>query len=914
MTSDIAIGVGNLPAEPNSFIGRERDLAELARLLDDVRALTLCGPGGIGKTRLALRIAGELAAGFPDGAWLIELADTTDPALLVPRIAAALGIREELDRLLADTLADALRQRRALAILDTCEHLVEACAALVVQLLAVCPDLRIIVTSREPLRIRGETVWRVPPLELPGIPGGGVDLAELPVHEAMRLFADRAAAARPGFGLSEDNARAVVQICRALDGMPLAIELAAARVRALSVEQIATRLDNRFALLASGERTAPLRQQTLRAAVDWSHDLLTDAEQALLRRLSVFYGWNLEMAEQVCADSMIPADQVLDLLAALIDKSLVTLDGEHGGVTRYRLLDTIREYAADRLAASGEAPLLRRRHRDQMLQLVESVAAVAFIRGDPPWPERVRLYNGVVAERANFRAALACCLERGEAAEGLRMCCDLRALWVAYGDVSEGVGWFDRMLSLDAEVPADLRARALMLRAELAFEQQDYAAAGKCARAGVDLSRTAGDGGAAGGLRVLALVALRSGLPAEALDSAEAAIAAACAAGDDWEHGLALAVKAAILARLGDAAQAQAEYEVALDVLRENNGWGVAQTLYGMGSLARARGDCEAALRHFGHALTRYSAIDARPEIARCLAGIGWVALSQGDLALARSSLVRCLQLGLATGQRLTIARGLEAFAMLAAAQGDVVRSAKIEGAAVALREAAGEVASPGAEGRLEQLLGAARARLGTTVASGLLAEGRAMSAYAAARFAISEPDGDVRPGGDPAPGHAAGVNPGGGGETVNGSAARGAGGAREGSAQGGGSPAPGRTESGLAGLPVLTGREREIATLVARGLSNRDIAGELTISPATVARHVANIFAKLGFTSRAQIAAWAAAQDVAAEDAAWRETPGPGSSGLGSSGQRTGRQGSSGEGGTGQEVSGPGSSGEHSG
>jgi tetratricopeptide (TPR) repeat protein len=186
----------------------------------------------------------------------------------------------------------------------------------------------------------------------------------------------------------------------------------------------------------------------------------------------------------------------------------------------------------------------------------------------------------------------------------------------------------------------------------------------------VDLSRTAGDGGAAGGLRVLALVALRSGLPAEALDSAEAAIAAACAAGDDWEHGLALAVKAAILARLGDAAQAQAEYEVALDVLRENNGWGVAQTLYGMGSLARARGDCEAALRHFGHALTRYSAIDARPEIARCLAGIGWVALSQGDLALARSSLVRCLQLGLATGQRLTIARGLEAFAMLAAAQG----------------------------------------------------------------------------------------------------------------------------------------------------------------------------------------------------------------------------------------------------
>jgi predicted ATPase/DNA-binding CsgD family transcriptional regulator len=870
MTSDITIGLGNLPAEPNSFIGRERDLAELARLLSDVRALTLCGPGGIGKTRLALRIAGVLLPEFPDGAWLIELADTTDPGVLVQRIAATLGIREELDRLLADTLADALRQRRALLILDTCEHLVEGCAALVVQLLASCPELRMIATSREPLRVRGETAWRVPPLELPAAAGRDEVREELSGHEAVRLFAERAAAARPGFVLGEDNIDAVAQICRTLDGMPLAIELAAARVRVLSVEEIATRLDNRFELLASGDRTAPLRQQTLRAAVDWSFDLLADAEQVLLRRLSVFSGWNLEMAEQVCGDSVIPAGQLLDLLAALIDKSLVALDGELGGVTRYRLLDTIREYAMDRLAASGEAAELRRLHRDYLLRLVEGILAQAFTRGNPPWPERVALYKGVVAERANLRAALSVCLDRGDAAEGLRMCLALRAPWIAYGDVSEGAGWFDRMLGLDGEVPPSVRARALMLRAELAFEQQDYAAAAECARAGLDLSRSAAVGGG-GALRVLALVSLRSGRHDEALASAEAAVAAAQAVGDDWEEGLALATKAAIVARLGKLTDAQGIYEMALEVLRANNGWGVAQTLSGLGGVARARGDYEAALRHFGNALTLFWEIDARPEIARCLAGIGWVALAQGDLDLASSSLTRCLQLSLATGQRLAIARGLEAFAMLAAARGDTVRSAKIEGASLALREAAGEVPSAAAQKRREQLIGAAQARLGASVASVLLAEGATMSAYEAARLAIGEPGRGRRPGDDRMGTNPGRTDPGG---TQPGAADRGAersSGDRRAEDRRAGdraSPAGGASPNGGASRPsVLTVREREVATLVAHGLSNRDIATELRISPATVARHMANIFTKLGYKSRAQVAVWAADYETAGRD-----------------------------------------------
>jgi predicted ATPase len=420
MTTELVIALGNLPAEPNSFVGRERDLTELSLLLGDIRAVTLCGPGGIGKTRLALRLASDLAPEFPEGTYLAELADVTDPVHVPLQVAAVLGIRAEPDRLLADTLADALRPRRLLLILDTCEHVIDASALLVQRLLADCPLLRLIVTSREPLRVRGETIWRVPPLDLPaGLPDAAADLAR---EEALRLFAERAAAVRPGFALGPENRDAAVRLVRTLDGMPLAIELAAARVRALSVEQIAARLGDRFSLLASGDRTAPLRQQTLRATVDWSYDLLTGPQQALLRRLCVFSGWNLEMAEQVCADEAIPGGQVLELLAALIDKSLVTLEGELDGNARYRLLDTIRQYAKDKLTARDEEPAVRLRHRDYLLSMAEQSAAQAFLPGDPPWPERIGVYRRMAAERPNFLIALSACAEHGDAEAGLRLC------------------------------------------------------------------------------------------------------------------------------------------------------------------------------------------------------------------------------------------------------------------------------------------------------------------------------------------------------------------------------------------------------------------------------------------------------------------------------------------------------------
>ncbi|MGB6458178.1 MAG: hypothetical protein WBH47_27200, partial [Streptosporangiaceae bacterium] len=685
MTAETLERLGNLPAEPNSFVGRDRDLGDLQLLVSSVRALTLCGPGGIGKTRLAMRLGWQLADDFPGGVWLVELAATSDPALAASQVATALGISEEPGRPAAATLGDALRGRQLLLILDTCEHIVDAIADLVHDLIASCPQLRVVATSREPLRVRGETVWRVQPLSLPTQTwpsrAPAVAVAEADADEAVRLFADRAAAVRPGFALTEDNWAHVVQICRTLDGVPLAIELAAARIRALSVEQIAARLDDRFRLLASGDRTAPPRQQTLQAAVDWSFELLTPDEQTLLRRLSVFAGWSLEMAEQVCADEHIPESRVLDLLAALIDKSLVALEEELAGDARYRLLDTIRQYAADRLAASGEEAAIRDRQLRCLLAFAEDMDMRAFRRGAPTRLEQVELYQRASAEQGNVRAALTFCLDSRDAERGLRLCAALRAPWVIYGDATEGLAWYGRFLALDEPVAASVRARALMTSAELAFQQQDYRAAARNAQAAVAMSGAHRAANPACGLRILAAISLRAGLAEQALAQADAAVAVATAHADDWERGLAHVARATVLARIGQPADAQAEYEIALDLLTDHNLWGIANALYGFGSLARSRRDNASALQHFRAALELFTELGARTEIARCQAGIGWVALDELDVPTASASLAESLELSVATGQRLGVARGIEAFAALAVVRGDDTTAVRLEGA-----------------------------------------------------------------------------------------------------------------------------------------------------------------------------------------------------------------------------------------
>ena len=707
---------GNLPAEPNSFIGRERDLAELARLLGEVRALTLSGLGGIGKTRLAVRLARDVLSGeSPDAdegprdldeAWLVELADWHGP--VAQAVATTLGVREEQGVPLAQTLAEALRSRHMLLILDTCEHQVSDCATLVQLLLARCPWLRIIATSREPLRVRGETVWRVPPLDLPP---DGASGAELAAHEAVRLFAARAAGARPGFTLTSDNTASVARLCRTLDGIPLGIELSAARVRALSVEQIEGRLRDRFQLLNSGDRTAPLRQQTLRATVDWSYELLDEAEQMLLRRLATFSGWNLDMAEQVCSDEAIGAEEVLGLLISLIDKSLVVLDGEAAGDARYRLLDTIREYAAERLEAAGEKDALALRHRDCILALVEETVGGMFNRGEPPWPVRRAVYRRGIAEYGNFRIALQTSLANGHADEGLRLCIGLRNMWLPHGDAREAVTWLDRFLVLPGEageVPPQVRGRALAVRAEIAFDLQDYDTLVRCATESLELSRASGDDfPVPTALRVISQAAARAGRTGEAVAYIEEAIAAAEAAGNDWEAGLTQATKAAIAVRQGKLKSAQRAYETALEVLADNNRWGMAQVEYGMGTLARTRGDAEMAVRYYTDAMEIFRELDAWPEIARCQAGIGWIAVTSGDYDQAADSLAEALRLNQVGGQRLGIARGLEAFAALAAARQQPQRAARLAGAACQLRESLGH--GTGIGPRIEEVLEFAR-------------------------------------------------------------------------------------------------------------------------------------------------------------------------------------------------------------
>ncbi len=829
---------GNLPAEPNGFVGRERDLADLAVLLADVRLLTLSGPGGVGKTRLAIRLARQLAGSFAGGAWLAELADVDEPGLLPVTVAGTLTVRQEPDRPVADTLCDALRPQQLLLVLDTCEHLIDAVAELARRVLADCPGVRILATSREPLRVPGETVWRVPPLELPPDVVPGSLPAEIAEHEAVRLFCDRAVAVRPGFMLEAANTAEVSRVCRTLDGMPLAIELAAARLRALSVTQVADRLDNRFRLLASGDRTAPARQQTLRAAVDWSHDLLTRPEQMLLRRLTVFSGWDLEAAEHICAGAGIAPDQVLGLLAALIDKSLVTLDGELHGVPRYRLLDTIRDYARERLAASGEQQTLRLRHLDYMLARADLLHHRAFRRAGLAWPEQVARYRFHAAEMPNYRIALATALEYGRVEQGLRICSALRARWIVYGDVAEGTIWFDRFLKLDGDISPELRARALALSAELAFEQQDYAKAAANAGQALDICAATGVPGSAGARRMLGIVALRSGRAQDALDGARSAIEAARADGDEWEEGLALVSTATVLARLGRLDEAQQAFEAALDVLAGNNGWGIARARYGSGMLAVARGDNELALAQFTAALQMFSELDARPEMAGCLAGIGRVQLAAGELASAAASLASSLRLSVAAGQRLGIARGVEAVAGLAAAAGDAELAARLGGAANALRNAADPVRSAAGRARFDRVLASAERALGAADAARLLADGAALSQDQAVSLALAA--------------CAAGPSAANGADTAVTRSGAAAADTRQ-------LRSDGPYHVGRPAQPALTPREQEIARLIARGLSNRAIADELVISPATAARHVANILSKLHFSSRAQVAAWAA-------------------------------------------------------
>jgi len=623
---------GDAGEELNAFIGRERELHELRALARSSRALTLCGAAGIGKTRLAVHLMCDLAPGYADGAWFVELADLRQPDLVVARIASVLGVTEEPGRPLLATLADALRPRQTLIGLDNCEHLVDACARVCHRLLASSPGLRIIATSREPLRVAAETIWQVPPLSLlvavpSSIPAASGDTGPLG-SDALRLFADRAAAVKPGFALGPGNLGPVSAICSALDGLPLAIEIAAAWVRALTVEQIEARLTDRFRLLSSAERTAPPRHRTLRAAIDWSHDLLTPQEKILLRRLAVFAGWSLDMAEQVCAGQLVPncaavpelaERDILDLLVTLADKSLIVAEPDqyHRGEIRYRMLDTIREYAATRLAEAGEYELLHARFRDYAVHEVERLALVGMAQEVATWPERVYAIRRFEAEQSNLRQILGRCLAEGDAEPGLRICMAMRPVWIVQGSFAEGIDWIDALLALDTSgVPAPVLGAGMISRAQLALAP-DPARAREHALAGLELCRADGsEFWAASALNLLAEAALHAGEVDEAIARADEALAVARASGDRWNEGYASGTRAAAAAYSGDLGEAQRLAETALAITREiDQQWGSARALLGLGDLARLTGDPHGAQLRYLQALTILREVSARPEI-----------------------------------------------------------------------------------------------------------------------------------------------------------------------------------------------------------------------------------------------------------------------------------------------------------
>jgi predicted ATPase/DNA-binding CsgD family transcriptional regulator len=840
---------GDAGAEFNAFIGRDRELAELRELAPQTRALTLCGPGGIGKTRLAVHLVAELSAGYPDGAWLVELAELRQPELVAARIAEVVGVTEEPGRPLLATLADALRSRRMLLCLDNCEHLIDACAQLCHRLLASSPGLRIVATSREPLRVAAETIWTVPPLSLPAdgqlaSPAG----AGRPLPDALELFADRARAVQPGFVLGPGNLAAVTRICRSLDGLPLAIELAAVWVRVLTVDQIATRLADRFRLLNSADRTATPRHRTLRAAIDWSHELLSVPEQILLRRLSVFTNCSLEMAEELCADDGadgIPAAAIVDLLTTLADKSLVVAEPDgHGGI-RYRMLDTIREYAAARLTEAGESIALHDRFRDYTVAECERLALVGMARVRATWADRVASIQRAGDDTPNLRQVLGRALIRGDAEAGLRICASMRPVWIIQGSFAEGLSWIDSLLSLDrSKLPDEVHGAALIGRAQLTMAT-DPVRAGEYAADGLRLCQRAGAGfWAASALNLLAEAALHAGQPELARTRAEEAADTGRQAGDRFNEGYALGTLSALAAIGGDFEAAEGLAGRALAICYEiDQQWGAARALMGLADLARLTGRPDEAQRHYQEALATLTEISAKPEIARCLAGLGRIAFKAGDRLAARRYFGESLTLSRQTGSRIGVIRGLDAFAALTAAEGDHATAVRLAGAAAALREAAG--VPPRSADRTEQFLAGA-AGLDADRIADLRAEGAALSSDAAVNLALGYPAAHARPGSVTKialPLVSAEQPPGEQGEP-------------DFPGQGGG-PGQGAGPAGGSRLGGgLTPRELQIAGLLATGSTNRAIAQHLVISQATVARHVANIMAKLGASSRAEVAA----------------------------------------------------------
>jgi predicted ATPase len=728
----------NIPVQRTGFVGREKEVAAATELLlnKDVRLVTVTGPGGIGKTRLAVEVASGLAESFPGGIHFVPLSSLHDPSLIPSAIVQTLGIREAGGQspleMLKKNLQDSSRAPM-LFLLDNFEHLINA-APTVAELLVMEPNLKILVTSRAPLHVYGEHEFPVPTLAVP-------DAKAMPSVEALSefpavaLFVQRAAAARPDFRLNRENAPAVIEICARLDGLPLAIELAAARVKVLSPSALLARLASRLQLLTGGSRDLPQRQQTLRAAIDWSYDLLSPAEQKLFRRLAVFVGGcTLEGVEAVCDTKGDLDVDLLDGMASMVDKSLAQQVEQATGESRFVFLETIREYALEKLETSGEKATTKRAHAAYCLVLAEEGAAEQGGAETAGWLERFAL------EHDNFRAALAWLVETGDAEWGLRLGTALFRFWETREYLAEGRDSLGKLLKMPGATGCTkARARALFAAGVLTGEQGDYAAAIALLRESLEIARQLRDNqGVAVSLNAMAVLARDQGDVAAALPLAEESLAVWRDVGDLKAVARSLSNLANIVKLQGDYARARSLYDECLAIFRGlGDRTGVAWSLNYQGDAARDQGDTIAARTLYERALAIFHELGDRWGIAGTLADLGNLATEQGDFATAQSLYRESLKIFQELDHKRGIARLLECFACSAATQCKAESSLRLAGTAAALRQTIGAPLAPREQAVLEPFLDSARKSMSNAAGATAWLEGWSMTVEKAIEDAL---------------------------------------------------------------------------------------------------------------------------------------------------------------------------------
>ncbi len=633
-TNPLEARITNLPLSITSFIGRKRELTEIRQRLSSTRLLTIAGPGGSGKTRLALQVGTELLDSFEDGVWWVDLTALTDKALVPNAIAKSLGVHENAHQPLNETLAHFLHSRHLLLILDNCEHLIEPCAQIIHFLGERCSRLTILATSRESLNVTGEQIWQIPTLSLPD--SQKITLIDLLLgYEGIRLFVERARSADSNFTLTEQNASFVTRICSRLDGIPLAIELAAARTKLLTPEQIAARLDDRFHLLTNGSRIAPPRHQTLQAVMDWSYELLNEKEQRLFRSLAVFSGsWDLDATETICsANGHLEKNEILDLLSNLVDKSLVIREGDQKGRTRYRMLETIRQYALEELFRSGESHEAQKRHLSHYLKVVETIEShLGFFLADG---EMLAWLGVLIPEHDNLRAAIAFCEENPSQAEaGLKMAGDLHWYFLINNRLSEGREWISKLRAREATVSPPVQAQACLTSGFLACWQGDFASARPELEASLKLFEEMNNGaGVAFSLHGLGFAANGLGEHVTASQCFSRCLQIATEIDDKWLASIALHFIAIGTSFQGNYELARFQFEESINLMKEGHGnaQGIAFSEFHLGRIARIQCDFASAGRHHTAGLELFARMGDRRGIGYSLFGFACLAYTQED-------------------------------------------------------------------------------------------------------------------------------------------------------------------------------------------------------------------------------------------------------------------------------------------